>query len=303
MKNKFSGLKASSCLLLLSFGLGFFVSCSSHLEKNLDVKGKTFLSTVRYIITKEERKDFLLLSPEKRDEFIEEFWMRRDPDPSTEVNEFKEQYFDRIEEANMRFKGVTPGWLQDRGRVYVLLGPPESIMSYPMGKYSRPYEVWTYGLFPIYFVDRNQSGDYELTPLGAFHLAEITKAQSLEGKPLIPYSEKIRLDFSVQMKRGFENEVLIHIDVPYQNIWFEEKEDKLETTLELTTEIFGSENQKVTEHKKEYKVSMTEEEALKGGSYPIEVPVVLESGKYTICFTLLNKTGEGIQRKKIEVRI
>jgi len=56
---------------------------------------------------------------------VEEFWKKRDPTPETETNEFKNEYFVRIGEANRFFtEAAEPGWLQDRGRVDILLGPP-----------------------------------------------------------------------------------------------------------------------------------------------------------------------------------
>ena len=297
-----------SLLILFLSGTGILTSCSTrNLEKNLDPDSQEFYSKVRYIITKQERKIFLRLPPEERQAFIEDFWLRRDPDPSTEINEFKMQYFQRIEEANKLFRGVRPGWLQDRGRVYILVGPPDSRIQYPIGRYARPYEVWHYRFFPVFFIDRDQSGEYELTPLGATNLAEITKAQSLEGKPIYePGSDDSAepfLDFHIQLKRGSEDEVLIHVDIPYRNIWLEEEEEKFETTLELTVEIFDSENQKVKELKEESKVSLTEEEVKKAGNHPIDIPVSLEKGKYTFQFTLYNRTGEGIREKKIEAEI
>ena len=257
-----------SLFIIFFSGLGFFTSsCRSYkLTKNLEPESKEFYSKVRYIITKQERKIFLRLLPEERKEFIEEFWKRRDPDPYTEVNEFKERYFQRIEEANKLFRGVKPGWLQDRGRVYILLGPPDSRIQYPVGRYSRPYEVWQYGLFPIYFVDWNQNGDYELTPISARQIAEINKAQSLEGKPLfLPNAEKVRLDFNIELKRNLANDVLIRLDVPYQNIWFTSKGDILETELQLTVKIYDSEDQIANDFNKKYKLSLTEEEVKKGG--------------------------------------
>jgi len=297
-----------SLIVLFASCLGILSSCSMYnLEKKLDPESKEFYSKVRYIITKQERKIFLRLPAEERPEFIEDFWKRRDPDPFTEVNEFKDQYFRRIEEANELFRGVRPGWLQDRGRVWILVGPPDSRLQYPIGRFSRPYEVWHYGFFPIFFVDRDQSGEYELTPLGATNLAEINKAQSLEGKPAYEPgssdSAKPFLDFHIQLKRGSEDEVLIHVDIPYQNIWLKEKEDKLETKLELIVEIFDSENQKVKEIKEESTVSLTEEELKKAGNHSIKIPVSLEKGKYTFQFTLYNRTDEGIRKKKIEAEI
>lgn len=122
------------------------LSCSRFPEpKNLDPEGREFFSKVRYIITKEEREQFLRILPADRPAFIEEFWERRDPTPGTAANEFKEDYFRRIEEANMMFKeGSTPGWLQERGRVYITLGRPDNRETYPRGIdfYGKPQEVW-----------------------------------------------------------------------------------------------------------------------------------------------------------------
>jgi len=291
-------------LLLLASSLVILASCKSYnLKKKLDPEGKKFLSEVKYIITSEERKIFIELPPSERKEFIEEFWKRRDPDPDAEFNEFKEQYYSRIEEANKLFQGVKPGWLQDRGRIYVLLGPPDQRITYPMGKGSRdsPHEIWYYRMFPIIFIDYSRAGDYELSPLSARHIAEINKAQLSTQK--IFRTEKVLFDFDLEIKRGLKNETLIHVEIPYENIWFAQKGDNLETTLELSIEILDSENKEVWQHKREYKISITEEEVKERGSYLIEVPVVLESGKYIINLILFNETGEEKLKKKIEVKI
>src|SRR5437762_13943483 len=71
---------------------------------------------VTYIITDEERKAFKkLATDDERERFIEEFWRRRDPDPDTEENEFKEEYYERIAYANEHFSSGIPGWKADRG--------------------------------------------------------------------------------------------------------------------------------------------------------------------------------------------
>lgn len=117
-------------------------SCAvKRLESRLDPLSEEFYSKVRYIITKQESKIFLELPPETRADFIEDFWKRRDPIPETEVNEFREAYYNRIEEANRFFKsGGRPGWLQDRGRVYILFGPPDERQTNPMG--GRPIDPY-----------------------------------------------------------------------------------------------------------------------------------------------------------------
>jgi len=108
--------------------------------QELDPQSKEFLSTVRYIITSAEEKIFKELPPSERAKFIEDFWARRDPTPGTPRNEFKEMYFKRIEEANQLFKGARPGWLQDRGRIYILFGPPDERVTNPMG--GRPVDAY-----------------------------------------------------------------------------------------------------------------------------------------------------------------
>ena len=89
---------------------------------------------VRWIITDQERSAFMQLSnDEERDQFIEAFWQRRDPTPDTEENEFKEEHYRRIAYANEHFAAGIPGWKTDRGRIYIVFGPPDEIDSHPSG--------------------------------------------------------------------------------------------------------------------------------------------------------------------------
>ncbi len=138
---------------------------------------------VDYIITKEERKAFdSLVTDEERENFIENFWRRRDPNPDTEENEYREEYYERIAYANEKFASGIPGWKTDRGRIYITFGKPDSVESHPSGgSYDRPsyegggstttypFEVWFYrhlddvgdGL-EIEFVDPTGSGEYRI---------------------------------------------------------------------------------------------------------------------------------------------
>src|SRR5713226_2249360 len=97
---------------------------------------------VTYIISDEERSAFLRLqNNEEREQFIEQFWLRRDPTPDTVENEFKEEHYRRIAYANERFDSGIPGWKTDRGRIYIKFGPPDEIESHPSGgSYQRPAE-------------------------------------------------------------------------------------------------------------------------------------------------------------------
>jgi GWxTD domain-containing protein len=139
---------------------------------------------VAYIITPEERSAFKQLSnDEERDQFIESFWQRRDPTPDTQENEFKEEHYRRIAYANDHFAAGVPGWRTDRGRIYIVYGPPDEIESHPSGgTYNRPqdegggttqtypFEDWRYRYIDgigtnviIEFVDTCMCGEYHMT--------------------------------------------------------------------------------------------------------------------------------------------
>jgi GWxTD domain-containing protein len=138
---------------------------------------------VTYIITDEERKAFKkLATDDERERFIEEFWRRRDPDPDTDENEFKEEYYERIAYANEHFASGIPGWKSDRGRIWIMYGKPDERETHPMGgSYERPsyegggststypFETWFYRYLPgvgsgveIEFVDPTGSGEYRI---------------------------------------------------------------------------------------------------------------------------------------------
>ncbi len=152
-------------------------------EELKSVYKKWLEEDVLYIITDEERKAFKQLkTDEERDQFIEGFWLRRDPDPDTPENEYKEQYFERIQYANEKFTSGIPGWKTDRGRIYIMFGKPDEIESHPAGgPYERPsyegggststypFETWWYRYIEgigsdieIEFVDPSGSGEYHI---------------------------------------------------------------------------------------------------------------------------------------------
>jgi GWxTD domain-containing protein len=158
---------------LASLSLSFILlaACASVQLKHLTQGEREFLSYARYIITGEERQTFInLASASEREKFIQEFWLKRDPTPNTPRNEFKEIYFQRIEIANKRLRGSKPGWLTDRGMIYVLFGPPSDVEDFPMGITSedKPAEIWIYNNLPnkpelrLEFIDYSNTNDYRL---------------------------------------------------------------------------------------------------------------------------------------------
>jgi GWxTD domain-containing protein len=84
---------------------------------------------VRWIISDKERADFKQLSSDKqRDDFVIAFWERRNPTPAAQHNQFKEQHYQRLAYANTHFAESAPGWKTDRGRIYILFGPPDKVV-------------------------------------------------------------------------------------------------------------------------------------------------------------------------------
>ncbi len=139
---------------------------------------------VRWIITDQELKAFKSLSnDEERDNFIETFWQRRNPDPDSPENSYREENYRRIAYANEHFAAGKPGWKTDRGHMYIAYGKPDSIESHPSGgSYERPieegggetstypFETWHYRYLEgigenidIEFVDSCMCGDYHMT--------------------------------------------------------------------------------------------------------------------------------------------
>ena len=170
-------------------------ACAS-MPKNLTPSEKEFFSKARYIIVKEEERAFLnLTGVEEREKFIEEFWLKRDPTPNTPRNEFKEMYFQRIEAANKRLRGSKPGWLTDRGMIYILFGPPNDVEDFPMGITSedKPTEIWIYNNLPnkpelrLEFIDYSNTRDYRLTT----NFSRETINTFIPGGMNIPYAARV----------------------------------------------------------------------------------------------------------------
>ena len=154
------------------------------LRKELETPYKKWLNEdVGYIISNEERKAFRSLqTDEERDQFVEQFWLRRDPTPDTEENEYREEHYRRLAYSNEHFASGIPGWKTDRGMIYIKYGPPDERDQHNGGTEERPmeegggttsmypYEKWRYryieGFAPnveIEFVDPTLTGEFRMT--------------------------------------------------------------------------------------------------------------------------------------------
>jgi GWxTD domain-containing protein len=178
-------------VLVMTAGLGYAAPQAKSDEPNaVPVLTQTLAvpywlnEDVVYIIDDAERTAFLkLTTDEERDKFIEQFWLRRDPTPGSEKNEFREEHYRRIGYTNRHFRSARPGWRTDRGHMYIVYGPPDEIESHPRkrdGVHSSgpppqfASEVWLYRHIDgvgenvtVTFIDRSGSGDWCLAPSGS----------------------------------------------------------------------------------------------------------------------------------------
>jgi len=300
----------------------FTTSCSSYrLRQKLSPRDAEFLSQVRYIITRQEEKIYLEMSEDDRQSFKDEFWRRRDYDPDTPENEFKMEYFNRLERANELFRGEgTPGWLTDRGRIFILFGPPTERIENPRGydSYGRCEELWYYGRFPVVFLDRYCMGafrlvTYDLTAISYLNLrymTDLSRAQDQAQQTLT--GEKGYFDFDWEVKATLveldRTEGVVYIRVPYAKLWYREAEaGLLDTTLDVRLELKERDNQVLWKHEEAFRVEIEEErlQKAKREEFEITIPFILEDGlermrkkKSRMYILIKNRTG-GEQLQKV----
>ena len=166
---------------------GFSVQKMEKENKNeLSEKHKKWLNEdVVYIISQNEKEVFKSLkTDELRENFIRTFWRRRDPSPDTSLNEFREEHYRRMRYVKVNYFEGEAGWRTDRGRIYIMFGPPDFLETNPGGARGFlfgasaptaefPSEVWTYrhlpgvktrlGRIEFMFINYYNSGAYQLS--------------------------------------------------------------------------------------------------------------------------------------------
>ncbi len=244
-----------------------------------ELKGayKTWLEQdVSYIISDEERKAFKTLSnDEERDAFIENFWLRRNPNPDSPENEFREEHYRRIAYANEHFAAGKPGWKTDRGHIYISFGAADSIDSHPSGgSYQRPmdegggststfpFETWHYRYIEgigenidLEFVDTCQCGDYHFT----IDRSEKDALLHVPGAGATQYEEMGQAKKADRFKGGIES--------LGKGPMSQGQESKEFDRIELAAKIFAPPPVKF----KDLDAFMTEHKLLSGPVFPFDV--------------------------------
>ncbi len=127
------------------------------------------IEQVKYIAKDSEMSEMQdAATPDEKMAAFNEFWRKRDPNPSTPRNERMEEYYGRVEYANKHFSHYIDGWRTDRGMVFIMFGVPSNVDRHPFDVDSKPYEIWAYYElnYSFLFVDQTGFGDYRLeTPI------------------------------------------------------------------------------------------------------------------------------------------
>lgn len=161
-----------SLAVALALGLSPSLVSAKDKDNKLSPQYKEWLDRdVTYIITRAEKSDFLKLRTDaEREKFIDYFWEIRNPDPSSPINTYKEEHYKRLAYADDHFgtgKRI-PGWSTERGRMYIVLGPPKQMANYQGLSRVRPMQIWFYEtvspalppFFYIVFYKKDSQGDY-----------------------------------------------------------------------------------------------------------------------------------------------
>ncbi len=309
------GAAAAGGWVLLA-GLVVLPACHLYqMERKLSPAYADFYSKVQYIMTGPERKIFLELPDSERDKFIADFWERRNPNPGSKENAFRTEYNDRVRRTETLFGGEgKAGYLTDRGRIYILFGPPAQRLTYPMDAEAYCREVWYYGAFPVIFVDEHCSGNYLLTAINLEHLEAINLAQGHFQQTLSQDKKFFDYDVSVVKSRAgehsFEGKVLIR--VPYSGIWFVSKAERLETSLEVRIEAEDMSGTRLWETTASCPLAMSEDalKEMRDKSFRLEIPMVIDKGpaglkdrKVRLMVFVKNAAEDEALKKVLEIRL
>lgn len=289
-------------VLILVFVLSelFVIGCYIPKKVKLDPYSDSFYKRARLLMTKQEEEVFLNLPDAKsRKAFIKEFWDIRDPNPYTEVNEYKEEIERRFEYASRYFKEAgRPGWDTDRGRIYILLGPPDSLKDYPMlSGYYKGVQVWLYGNYQLalQFADKEGDGRYELITystelLNAIEMAKYTLMGGSEIKVVVkPINFKLKY---IKEKSDVE------IKIPIKKLLLKEKNGKELIRIRVEFILYYPDKtfEKVVRQKQ---LSYDKEEILKKKDIIITFPLSISKKGKIHLDTIVTDLNSGFRGRKI----
>lgn len=305
--NKRASLSLWGGIVIVAFGLAFGPGCASGPKVVLDPESKAFYEQARLIMTGEEQKIFNHLpDPETRKEFIREFWDKRDPDPDTEANEFRDDFYRRIDYANKHFKEGRPGWKTDRGRIYIYMGPPdkfEEFFSHGDEEVRGSIIWWVYYNYElgIEFADETGTGEYRIRRYEGdfFEAMDIVKlGQAAPGNEVF---RKKYIDFKLAYDAPSRSLV---VTLPASTLSFKDEDGRLKATLAFEFFLYQAEGEWKNKFKGERTLALTEEELVGRKTLTFAFPVELAAGAYYCDVVIRGEAGaSGKIRKIFEIKV
>lgn len=280
-------------------------------KSKLDPESEEFYKFARYLFTKNERKIFLNLPGKKtRERFIKYFWEIRDPSPMTEENEFKIEMEERVEYVSKYLKeGPIPGWKTDRGRIYILLGPPNDKHERPFLSGSRGTQnigiiYWYYEESAIFVAFRDKRGhgiylmDTQITSLRLLDELENRKYYISTKDDSKFETALLDLDLTYDSKT---KELLFSIDT--KNILFEKKDSQTMAKFKIDLIIYKSKTD--FSKKTEVKTTDVDESKLlkKGSTIELRLPIDLPPGNVKIDAIVTDLFGNAVRRKLKSIKV
>jgi GWxTD domain-containing protein len=298
--------RIKNATLWVCFAL-FFPGCSALSRPDLDPESQAFYETARLIMTKAEIRIFTHLpDADSRAEFIQDFWDKRDPDRFTEMNEFQDEFYRRVDYADHRFIEGIPGWKTDRGRMYIYFGPPDTIDRYPVLDQPdvKGMEIWYYYRlsFALRFLDEDGTGSYTLDPYygiagNFFDAVEAVKLGMLPG--LDEGFQDRYADFKAEFLP--EDEAL-QIRLPVEALIFTEGEDVLRAEIVLDFFVYTRKGEKIMRFQRGAHFEKTEAEIIDMEEIVLNFPMDIERGDYYFDITL-EGAGLAKTRKIFEIAV
>lgn len=232
--------------------------------EKLDPESAKFIQTARLIMTKEELKIWNRLPDTAgRQEFIADFWLKRDPDPDTPLNEYKQEFDARVDYATKRFKEGIPGYNTDRGRIYIFMGPPDKAEEFPpqLGQAVRGFIIWwSYydDRFAVEFTDEKGNGQYKITRY---------EGDFFGAMDFVKLGRNVRAD-DVFNKKFFKFETVydreareLEVRIPAKSLMFRENaEGKLQIDLAFVFYIYPDEGKAKESFRETRSVALTDAE-------------------------------------------
>jgi len=295
---------------LVIFLFIILIDCGPKKEIMFEPKKEDYEGAVQLVMTGPEKKIFRKLKDEEmREEFMKEFWDKRDPNLSTEINEFKEEFEARVTYAGLHYKSEgIPGWKTDRGRIYIYLGPPDHIYEQPYLNYPnlKARIVWVYYRYKLGLEFEDRTGmnrfDMRINPVYSFRLMD---AISRSQFGLISRDEDLSDEKPAEVELDYDKEKKeIVFRIPNSALLYKEENDYFLVDLRFDFYIYSEEGIKKDKFSINKNFRELKDEVLKMEKITFSFPYdYSEPGEYYMDVKVSDSDGIAKFRKIVNVKI